>query len=142
MAHSLRYDSPSTDRSIRSSPYILCKMWQPCVLGVATDSLRYLVNNVQIDAVEQTRIHSLQRTLHYFTSPHITMIEMGIYPLRLQQALHLIALHLRYTVLYPNTIATKLYTLRCQFKCSNAHPLHTIENRIAHTHSTLMISTT
>jgi len=105
VAHSLRYDSPSTDRSIRSSPYILCKMWQPCVLSVATDNLRYLVNNVQIDAVEQTLIHSLQRRLHWFTSQHITMIEMGIHPLRLQQALHLVALHLRYTVLYPNIIA-------------------------------------
>jgi len=41
---------------------------------------RYLVTNAQIDAVERTLIHSLQRTLHCFTSPHITLIEFDIPP--------------------------------------------------------------
>ena len=142
VAHSLRYDSSATDRGIRSSPYVLFRIWQPCVLGFATENLRYLVTNAQIDAVERTLIHSLQRTLHCFTSPHITMIELGIPPLILQQALQLVALHFRYTVLHTNTIASKLYNLRCKFRCSNAHPQHTIENRIAKAHSTLMISST
>ena len=96
----------------------------------------------QIDAVERTLIHSIQRTLHCFTSPHITMIELGIPPLILQQVLQLVALHFRYTVLHTNTIAAKLYNLRCQFRCSNSHLKHTIENRIAKAHSTLMISST
>jgi len=78
VAHSLRYDSSATDRGIRSSPYVLFRIWQPCVLGFATENLRYPVTNAQIDAVERTLIHSLQRTLHCFTSPHITMIEVGI----------------------------------------------------------------
>jgi len=107
VAHSLRYDSSATDRGIRSSPYILCRIWRPCVLGFATENLRYLVINAQIDAVERTLIHSLQRTLHCFTSRHITMIELGIPPLILQQELHLVALQFRYTVLHTNTIAKK-----------------------------------
>jgi len=78
VAHSLRYDSSATDRGNRSSPYVLYRIWQPCVLAFATENLRYLVTNAQIDAVERTLIHSLalQRTLHCFTSPHITMIEL------------------------------------------------------------------
>ena len=103
------------DRGIRSSPYVLYRIWQPCVLGFATENLRYLVTNTQIATVEHALIHSLQRTLHCFTSPHITMIELGIPPLALQQALQLVALHFRYTVLYTDTIAAKLYKLRCKF---------------------------
>ena len=53
-----------------------------------------------------------------------------------------VALHFRYTVLHTNTIAAKLYHLRCKFRCRNAHPQHTIENRIAKAHFTLMISNT
>jgi len=64
VAHSLRYDSSATDRGIRSSPYVLFRICQPCVLGFATENLRYLVTNAQIDIVERTLIHSLQRTLH------------------------------------------------------------------------------
>jgi len=45
-------------------------------------------------------------------------------------------------VLHTNTIAAKLYNLRCKFCCSNAHPQHTIENRTAKAHSTLIISST
>jgi len=131
VAHSLRYNSSATDRGIRSSPYVLFRIWQPCFLGFATENVRYLVTNAQIDMVERTLIHSLQRTLHCLTSPHITTIELGIPPLILQQALQLVALHFRYTVLHTNTIASKLYNLRCKFCCSNAHPQHTIENRIA-----------
>jgi len=70
------------------------------------------------------------------------MIELGIPPLILQQALQLVTLHFRYTVLHTNTIAAKLYNLRCKFRCSNALPQHTIENRIPKAHSTLMISNT
>jgi len=112
-------------------------IWQPCVLGFATENLHYLVTNAQIDAVERTLIHSLQCTLHCFTSPHITMIELGISPLILQQALQLVALHFRYTVLHTNKIASKFYNLRCKFRCCNAHAQHTIENRIDKVHSTL-----
>jgi len=54
----------------------------------------------------------------------------------------LVALHFKYTVLHPSTIAAKPYNVRCKFRCSNAHPQHTIENRIAKAHSTLMISST
>jgi len=70
------------------------------------------------------------------------MVELDLPPLILQQALQLLTLHFRYTVLHTNTIASKLYNLRCKFRCSNAHPQHTIENRIAKAHSTLMISST
>jgi len=144
VAHSLRYDSSTTDRAIRSSPYVLFCIWQPCVLGVATETLCYLVTNTQIEVVDRTFIQSLQRcgTLHCFTFPHITMIEFGIPLLMLQQALQLVALYLRYTVLHTNTIAAKFHNLRCKFRCSNAHPQHTIENIIAKAHSTLMISST
>ena len=47
------------------------------------------------------------------------MIELGIPPLILQQALQLVALHFRYTVLHTNTIAAKLYNLRCKFRTEN-----------------------
>jgi len=70
------------------------------------------------------------------------MIELGIAPLILQQALQLVALYFRYTVLHTDTIAAKLYNLRCKFRYSNAHPQHTTENKIAKAHSTLMISST
>jgi len=126
VAHSLRCDFSATDRIIRSSPYVLFRTRQPCTLGFATENLRYLVTNAQIDTVERTLIHSLQRTLHYFASPHITIIELGIPPLILQQALQLVGLHFRYTVLHTNTIASKIYNLRFKFRCSNAHPQHTI----------------
>ena len=116
---------------MRSSPYVLFHIWQPCVLGFAIENLRYLVTNAQIDAVERTLIHSLQRTRHCFTSPHITIIELAIPPLILQQAFQLVALHFRYTVLHTNIMAAKLYTLRCKFRCNNAQHQHTIENRIA-----------
>jgi len=46
------------------------------------------------------------------------MIELGIPPLILQQALQLAALHFRYIVVHTNTIAAKLYNLRCKFKVS------------------------
>ena len=142
VAHSLQYDSSATAQGIRSSPYVLFRIWQPCVLGFTTENLRYLVTNAQIDVVERTLIHSLQRTLHCFTSPHITMIELDIPPLILQQALQLVAFHFRYTVLHTNAIAAKLYNLRCKFRCSNAHPQHTIEKRIVKAHSTIMIFST
>jgi len=132
VAHSLRYDSSATDRGIWSSPYVLFRIWQPCVLGFATENLRYLVTNAQIDAVERTLIHSLQRTLHCFTSPHITMIELGIPPLILQQALQLVALHFRYTVFHTNTITAKLYNLRCQFRCSNSNPQRRVRFLVIH----------
>jgi len=142
--HSLRYDFSATDKGIRSSPYVLYCIWQPCVLSFATETLCCLVTNAQIDVVEHTLIQSLQLcgTLHCFTFPHITMIEFGIILLILQQALQLVALHLRYTVLHTNTIVAKFHNLRCKFRCSNAHSQHTIENIIAKAHFTLMISST
>ena len=138
VAHSLRHDSPALHRSIRSSPYVFPRIWQPCVLGSATETLCYRVTNAQIDAAERTLIHLLQRTLHCFTSAHITMIERGIPPPIIQQTLQLVDLHFRYTVLYTDTTA-KFYHLRCKFCCSNAHPQHTIENTVDKAHSTLMI---
>jgi len=65
-------------------------------------------------------------------------------PLLLQQALRLqlVDLHFKNTVLHTNTIAAKLYNLRCKFRYSNSHPQHTVENRTAEAHSTLMISST
>ena len=105
--------------STRDSDFLHLRIWQPCVLGFATENLRYLVTKAQTDAVERTLVHSLQRTPHCFTSPHITIIELGIPPLILQQALQLVALHFRYTVLHTNTIAAKLYNLRCKFLTEN-----------------------
>jgi len=80
VAHSLRYDSSAADKGIISHPYVLrgFRIWQPCVLSFATENLRYLVTNAQIDAVERALIHSLQRTLNCFTSPHITIIKLDI----------------------------------------------------------------
>jgi len=95
VAHSLKYDASATDRGIQSSPYVLFRIWQPRVLGFANENLRYLVTNAQID-------------------------KLGIPPLILQQALQLVALQFRYTVLHTNTIAAKVYNLRCQFRCSNS----------------------
>jgi len=51
------------------------------------------------------------------------MIEVGISPFGLQQALQLVGLHFRYTVPYPDTIDTKLYTLHyaCCFVLLNQY---------------------
>jgi len=69
VAHRLRYDSSATDRGIRSSPCVLFRIWQSCVLSFATENLRCLVTNSQIDAVERTLIHSLATT-------HTTLIHL------------------------------------------------------------------
>jgi len=128
----LRYVSPATGRGIRSRPYSLFRILQPCVLGFATENLPCLVTNAQINAVEHTLIHSLQCTLHYFTSPHISASHAHT-PTGTQPP------HLRHTVLHTGTFAAKLYNLRCKFHCGNAHPQYTIEKKIVKAHSTLMI---
>jgi len=58
------------------------------------------------------------------------MIELHIPPLILQQALQLVTLHFRYTVLHTNTIVAKLHNLRCKFRCSNAQPQHTLKTEL------------
>ena len=81
-----------------------------------TEDLRYLVTIAQINAIERTLIHVLQRTLHCYTCPHFTLIELGIPPLISQQALQSVALHFRYMVLHSNTKASKLDNLRYKFR--------------------------
>jgi len=68
------------------------------------------------------------------------MLEMGIPPLLLRQAEQLISLHFRYTVTHTHLISAHLYTLRCQRKTSNAHPRHSLENRIETAYHTLSLS--
>jgi len=78
--------------------------------------------------------------MHCFTAAQITMLEMGIPPLLLRQGEQLISLHFRYTVTHTNLISAHLYTLRCQRKTSNAHPRHSLENRIETAYHTLSLS--
>ena len=140
VAHSsLRYDTPAILRGIRSSPLVLFRIWQSCVLSFATEHLRYLVNNTQIETVERTLINSLQRTLHCFTPSQIIMLELGVPPLALQQAAQLIALHFRFTVTHTHTISAHLYKLRCTRRLGNSHPPQSFENRIEKAHRKLQL---
>ena len=139
VAHSLRYDTPAILRGIRSSPLVLFRIWQSCVLSFATEHLRYLVNNTQIETVERTLINSLQRTLHCFTPSQIIMLELGVPPLALQQAAQLIALHFRFTVTHTHTISAHLYKLRCTRRLGNSHPSQSFENRIEKAHRKLQL---
>jgi len=42
IAHSLKHDTPASLRGTRTSPLILHRIWQSCVLSHATQNLRYL----------------------------------------------------------------------------------------------------
>jgi len=86
IAHSCKHDTTASLRDTRTSPLILYRIWQSCVLSHATQNLRYLPHPTQWQQVQSALISSLQRTLHCFTAAQITMLEMGIPPLLLRQA--------------------------------------------------------
>jgi len=140
IAHSLKNDTPANPRGTRTSPLILYRIWQSCVLST-TQNLRYLLNSTQVQQVQSALISSLQRTLHCFTAAQITMLELEIPPLILRQAEQLGSLHFRYTVTHTHLISAHLYTIRCQRKASNAHPQHSLENRIERAYHALGLST-
>jgi hypothetical protein len=140
VAHSLHHDTPLRLQHCRSSPLLLFRLWQSCVLPFATTNLRYLTNNAQIDKVQSALISSLTRTLRCYAPPQILMVELGIPPLKLQQAAQLVGIHFRYTVTHTHLIAAKLYTLRGSKRCSNRHPPASMENRIAAAHQLLHLS--
>jgi len=119
IAHSLKNDTPANLRGTRTSPLILYRICQSCVLLHATQNLRYVLHPTQVQQVQSALISSLQRTLHCFTAAQITMLELGIPPLILRQAEQLVSLHFRYTVTHT------LYF-------SRVTPLH---NMMAHTHT-------
>jgi len=111
IAHSLKHDTPASLRGTRTSPLILYRIWQSCVLSHTTQNLRYLPHPTQVQQVQSALISSLQRILHCFTAAQITMLEMGIPPLLLRQAEQLISLHFRYTVTHTHLISPHHYTL-------------------------------
>ena len=98
VAHSIRYDSSLRSRTTRSSPLVLFRLWQACVLPFATQNLRYLRTPTQIQTIQTALTNSLQRILRSYTIAEILLLEFGIFPLRLQQACHFISLHYRYTI--------------------------------------------
>jgi len=141
IAHSLKNDIPANLRGTRTSPLILYRIWQSCVLSHATQNLRYLLHPTQVQQVQSALINSLQRTLHCFTAAQITMLELGIPHLILSQAEQLVSLHFRYTVTHTHIISAHLCTIRCQRIASNAHPRHSLENRIETAYLALGLST-
>ena len=67
--------------------------------------------------------------------------ELGIPPLILRQAEQLVSLHFRYTVTHTHIISAHFYTIRFQRRASNAHPRHSLENRIETAYHALGLST-
>jgi len=105
---------PQTEASDPGLMFFEASAHDNLVSRLPTEDLRYLVTNAQVDAIERTLINSLvlQRTLHCYTCPHFTLIEFGIPPLILQQALQSVALHFSHMVLHTNTKPAKLDNLR------------------------------
>ena len=58
VAHNLRHDPPL--RHTRSSPLVLFRFWQSCVLPFATQHLGYLNTKTQVQKVQSTLLRSLQ----------------------------------------------------------------------------------
>jgi len=130
VAHSLRHDTPRTIRHTRSCPLILFRLWQSNTLTFATQHLRYLTTQDQVNKVQGALMNSLQRTMRCYSPHAVLMQEFGIPPLKLQQATQLAALHFRYSVTHKHLPAAHLYHLRRQKIASNTHPRNSIESRI------------
>jgi hypothetical protein len=118
VAHNLRYDTPLELRHTRSSPLILYRLWQSCVLPFATQHLRYLATQTEVQKVQSTLFSSLQRTLRCYKVHYILMQEFGIRPLKLQQAMQLVSMHFRYSVTHTHLPAAHLYHLRRSRMCA------------------------
>jgi len=59
ITHSLKHNTPASLRGTRTSPLILYRIWQSCVLSHATQNLRYLLNPTQVQQVQSALISSL-----------------------------------------------------------------------------------
>ena len=140
VAHSLHHDTPLRLQHCRSSPLVLFRLWQSCVLPFALINLRYLSTSAQIDKVQTNLINSLTRTLRCYAPPQTLMIEFAIPPLRLQQAAQLIGIHFRYTITHTHLVSAHLYSLRRAKMCSSRHSPQSMENRIVAAHTLLRLS--
>jgi len=60
VAHSIRYDNSLRSRTTRSSPLVLFRLWQACVLPFATQNLRYLRTPAQLQTIQTALTNSLQ----------------------------------------------------------------------------------
>jgi len=135
IAHSIRYDSSLRSRTTRSSPLVLFRIWQACVLPFATQNLRYLRTPTQLQTIQTALTNSLQRILRSYTIAEILLLEFGVPPLRLQQACQLISLHYRYAISHTHLIAAHLCRIHRQFLLSIHHPHQSIETRTADAHT-------
>jgi len=135
VAHSIRYYSSLRSRTTRSSPLVLFRIWQACVLPFAAQNIRYLRTPTQLQRIQTALTNSLQRILRSYTIAEILLLEFGVPPLHLQQACQLISLHYRYTISHAHLIAAHFYRIRCQFLLSNRHPHQCIETRTADAHT-------
>jgi hypothetical protein len=100
------------------------------VLPFATQHLRYLTTQTQVQKVQSTLFRSLQRTLRCYTVHDIIMQAFGISPLKLQQAPQHVSVHFRYSVTHTHLPAAHLYHLRRARMCDLSHPQNSIESRI------------
>jgi len=57
IVHSLKHDTPASLRGTRTSPLILYRIWQSCVLSHATPTLIYLLNPTQVQQVQSALIN-------------------------------------------------------------------------------------
>ena len=135
VAHSIRHDSSLRSRTTRSSPLLLFRIWQACVLPFANQNLRYLRTPTKLQTILTALTNSLQRILRNYTIAEILLLEFGVTPLRRQQACQLISLHYRYTISHTHVIAAHLYRIRRQFLLSSSHPHQSIETRTADAHT-------
>jgi len=86
--------SSHRSRTTRSSPLVLFRIWQACVLLFATQNLPYLRTPTQLQRIQTALTNSLQRIVRSYTIAEIFLLKFGVPPLRLQQACQL-SLHYR-----------------------------------------------
>ena len=68
VAHNLRYDTPPELKHTRSSPLILYRLWQSCVLPFATQHLRYFTTHPQVQKVQIAHSDATQSTISFCKS--------------------------------------------------------------------------
>ena len=112
-------------------------LWFSCVLPHALSNLRYLRTKTQINLVESSLTRSLKRAFQHFELPAPLQLEVGLPPLVLQQAQHLVRIHFRYTVVMPEALPSKLYSAQTTQK--HLLPPNAIENRICQAYHRLGI---
>ena len=125
--HSLRQHK-YTATHVTLSPLMCRNLWSSCVLPHALTNIRYLRTKTQTRAVESCLMRSLKRSFQHFELNATLQLDLGIPPLDLQQAQHLVRLHFRLSVAMKGGLSSLLYM--AQITQKELLPQDAIENRI------------